>query len=190
MGYVNRAVSFSTSAPSYLSTSFVPINTRSFTVDTWIYPTGFPNPSRLHTILGLCPQQIVQECLQLFLRYDPTLGYATTVFGVMESADLLGTVPIRLNTWTHIGFVYGRSAGRQIIYVNGVYDNSRKNSNGFNGTSGTVYIGNNLNLVSNPSYGANSFQVSRKEKEVCQCLFLLCFVFHLRNSLSSHINLI
>ena len=160
-GYVDRAVSFDTSGPSYLATPFIPINSQSFTVDVWVYPTGFPNPSRLHTILGLCPQQSAQECLQLFLRYNGTLGYATTVFGVMENVDLKGSAPIRSNAWTHIAFIYRSNAKQQIIYVNGVYDNSRSTSNGFNGTSGLMYIGNNLNLVSNPSFGPNSFQVRR-----------------------------
>jgi hypothetical protein len=165
-GYVDRAVSLDVNANSYLSTPFIPLNSKNFTIDAWIYPTGFPNPYSFHTIFGLCPQQAAQKCLQLFLRYNSTSGYATTVFGILESADLKGVTAVYLNMWTHLTFIYQMSTKQQIIYINGVYDNSRKTSNGFTGTFGTVYIGNNLNLVSNATYGANSFQVSRRKKKL------------------------
>ena len=151
-------VSLDTSLNSYLSTSFIPINSRSFTIDVWVYPTGFPNPNRTHTIFSLCPQLATQQCVQLFLRYNSTSGYGTTVFSFWENAELKGQAPVRINVWTHLAFVYRITAKQQIIYVNGAYDNSRSSSNGFNGTTDLAYIGNNHNLASNVSV-ANDFQV-------------------------------
>ncbi|CAF4092607.1 unnamed protein product, partial [Adineta steineri] len=66
---------------------------------------------------------------------------------------------------------------KQVIYVNGNLDNSRGTSNGFNGTSGTFYIGNNYDLTSNPSYGTNNFQgyidqltISNGVRSTCEVL--------------------
>ncbi|CAF3996519.1 unnamed protein product, partial [Adineta steineri] len=54
-GYIGQALSLNSASNQYLSTSFIPINSKSFTVDAWIYPTSFPNTKGIHTIAGLCP---------------------------------------------------------------------------------------------------------------------------------------
>ncbi|CAF3686610.1 unnamed protein product, partial [Adineta steineri] len=42
LGYIGQALSLNSASNQYLSTSFIPINSKSFTVDAWIYPTSFP----------------------------------------------------------------------------------------------------------------------------------------------------
>ncbi|UJR38560.1 hypothetical protein I4U23_031226 [Adineta vaga] len=76
---------------------------------------SFPNIKGIHTITGLCPRQSQQECFQ---------------FGL--PADLSDTLPIRINEWTYIAIVYSKSKSKQILYVNGILDNSRIPSSGPN----------------------------------------------------------
>jgi hypothetical protein len=161
LGYVGQALSINSASNQYLSTSFIPVNGKSFTIDAWLYPTGFPNAKGIHSIVGLCPQQIAQQCLQFGLRSNTTSASSTGYFGLWESADLHGALPIRANEWTHVAVIYGKSSLRQYIYVDGILDNTRTNSHGFNGTSGTFYIGNNFDLTSNSAFGVNNFQVSK-----------------------------
>ncbi|CAF0942580.1 unnamed protein product [Adineta steineri] len=176
-GYIGQALSLNSASNQYLSTSFIPINSKSFTVDAWIYPTSFPNTKGIHTIAGLCPQQTAQQCFQFGLHSNVTSTTSTGYFGLWEAADLRGSMSIPVNQWTHVAIVYSKSKTKQVIYVNGNLDNSRGTSNGFNGTSGTFYIGNNYDLTSNPSFGTNNFQgyidqltVSNGVRSTCEIL--------------------
>ncbi|CAF3853367.1 unnamed protein product [Adineta steineri] len=177
VGYIGQALSLNSASNQYLSTSFIPINSKSFTVDAWIYPTSFPNTKGIHTIAGLCPQQTAQQCFQFGLHSNVTSTTSTGYFGLWEAADLRGSMSIPVNQWTHVAIVYSKSKTKQVIYVNGNLDNSRGTSNGFNGTSGTFYIGNNYDLTSNPSFGTNNFQgyidqltVSNGVRSTCEIL--------------------
>ena len=159
LGYVGQAVSLNSALNQYLSTSFIPLTSTSFSIHAWIYPTGFPNVQGIHSITDLCPQQAAQECLQFGLRSNVSSVSSTSYFGLWESADLRGSKAIPLNSWTHVAIVYSKSKLRQYIYVNGIIDITRITSYGFNGTTGTFYIGNNFDLTSNPSFGTNNFRV-------------------------------
>lgn len=158
-GYVGQALSLDSSLDQYLSTSFIPLNSQSFTIDAWIYPTSFPNPKGSHSIVGLCPQQTSLQCLQAIIRYNMTCASATGILNFWDSADLIGSTPIHINQWTHIAFIYSKSKTKEIIYINGILDNSRTPSGDFGATSGTFYIGNNYNLTSYSPIGKNNFQV-------------------------------
>jgi hypothetical protein len=39
-GYAGQAVSFAFNASQMVSTSYIPLASRSYTIDAWIYPTG------------------------------------------------------------------------------------------------------------------------------------------------------
>ena len=160
LGYVGQALFLNSTLNQYLSTSYIPFPLGSFTIDTWIYPINFPNTKGVHSLVGQCPQQVAQQCLQFGLLSNSTSLTSEGYFGLWEAADLRGALPIRVNEWTHIAIVYARSRRRQSIYIDGIFDNSRANSSGFTTTNGIFYIGNNVDLTSNSLFGNNSYQVT------------------------------
>jgi hypothetical protein len=71
-GFVGQAVSFTASSSQLLSTSYIPLVNRSFTVDGWFYPTGFPG-SGDNTIVGICPSTSgTSPCLHIVIRHSPS----------------------------------------------------------------------------------------------------------------------
>ncbi|CAF0982241.1 unnamed protein product [Adineta steineri] len=157
--YVGQALSLDSSLDQYLSTLFIPLNERSLTIDAWIYPTSYPNVKGSHSIVGLCPQQTSSQCLEVFLQSNGTnTSSSTGIFSFWGSPDVKGSIPIYINQWTHIAFVYSKSKTKQLIYVNGLLDSSRTPSGNFSATSGNFYIGDNYNLTSYAPTGKNNFQ--------------------------------
>ncbi|CAF4151679.1 unnamed protein product, partial [Rotaria sordida] len=66
-GYVNEALLFDANANQSLTSPFITLTSSSFTIDAWIYPTGFPN-TQDHSIVGLCPSTTTYECLHLTIH--------------------------------------------------------------------------------------------------------------------------
>jgi hypothetical protein len=160
LGYVGQALSLNSASNQYLSTSFIPLTSTSFTIDGWIYPTSYSNLKGTHSIAGLCPQESPNQCVEFDLHSNVTSVSSTGEFAFFDTAALHGSIAIPLNQWTHVAIVYGKSSKRQYFYVNGVLDNTKSGSNGFLGTNGTFYIGNNYELTSDSTYGVNNFYVS------------------------------
>ena len=158
-GYVGKALSLDLTSNQYASTAFIPLTTKSFTIDAWVYPTSFTSAMGIQSIVGMCPVQGTNQCLQFGFRYNASLMLSTAYFDFWETAYLHGFVTIPLNAWTHIAIYYDITPKRQAVYINGIYDNSRLHSNGFTPTSGTFYIGNNYALTSNAAFGTNNFHV-------------------------------
>ena len=88
LGYVGQALALDAASDQYLSTSFISINSKSFTIDAWIYPTSYSNTQGIHSIVELCPQQVIQECFQFGLRSNVSSTLSTGYFGLWEAADL------------------------------------------------------------------------------------------------------
>lgn len=144
---MREAALFNASAQQGLYTSFTPMNNRSFTIEAWIQPTGFPNPSD-HSIVGLCPTQITSQCLHANIRS------AKLYFGFYNN-DVRGETNVVVNQWIHGAFVYDAVARTQTIYLNGFRNAQNIGSNALGVTSGNITIGYNQNV--DPS--RNYFQV-------------------------------
>ncbi len=134
-GYLGQAASFNASAQQAMYTSFIPINNVSFTVEAWIQPTGYPNPSDL-SIVGLCQSTTLNDCLHLNIRSG------NLYFGFYAD-DARGATNISLDQWIHVAFVFDATALTQTIYLNGFQD-AKRNTTGFLlVTSGNFTIGTN-----------------------------------------------
>jgi hypothetical protein len=153
-GYVNQAISFSASANQSLSTTYIPLAMTNFTIDAWIYPTGFPN-SQDHSILGLCPSASAHQCLYLTIRNNGSSYYLYMGF---YGDDCQGNTVVSLNKWIHVAFVFNIVTLTQSIYFNGVLDNSCNVSAPMMAITGSVTIGNIPGIVS--TSGLNFFQVT------------------------------
>jgi hypothetical protein len=146
-GYIGQAASFNASAKQAMYTSFIPLNNVSFTVEAWIQPTGYPNPTD-HSIVGLCPSATANHCLHINIRSKKLH------FGFYFN-DARGTTTILLNQWIHTAFVFDISIKKQTIYLNGIQDGAAYVSSAFAATSGNFTIGVNERVVTT----TNNFQV-------------------------------
>ena len=136
-GYVKQAVVFRPNAGQMLTAPYMPLASTSFTIETWIYITGLANVLD-QSIFGLCPSASNYHCLHLTIRKAaPSFYLYFSFFG----ADCRGTIPVALNTWTHVASVFDMIKMKQFIYFNGVLDNNCVVSQPVLATSGNVTIG-------------------------------------------------
>jgi hypothetical protein len=154
-GYLNQAVSFNANLSQSLVTSYIPLANTSFTIDVWLYPTGYPNAAD-SSILGLCPALVPNECLHLVLRKS---GSGCQLHFGFYFDDCQGTTYIPLNKWIYATFVFDISTMTQSIYLNGVLECNGITSSALLAFTGNVYIGLVPGLEGVP--GADYFQVSR-----------------------------
>jgi hypothetical protein len=100
-GYVNQALSFNASENQSLYTSYIPLANTSFAIDTWLYPTRYPN-IKDHSIVDLCFSRTTSLCLHLTIRNTSSSYYL--YIGFMNN-DCANVQTIALNQWIHAGFV-------------------------------------------------------------------------------------
>jgi hypothetical protein len=143
-GYLGQAASFNVSAKQAIYASFIPLNNVSFTVEAWIKPTGYPNPTD-NSIVGLCPSTTQNHCLHINIRNKKLY------FGFYLN-DCPGITTIPLNQWAHVGFVFNATLKQQTIYLNGFQDARANVSSVFKSTSGNFTIGINERAVATVNY--------------------------------------
>ena len=152
-GYVNEAIAFSSSSNQYLSTSYIPLASNSFTIEAWLYPTGFPN-SVDHSVFGLCTSASTNQCLYLTIR---NMGSTYRLYLGFYGDDCSGTTSVALNQWIHVAFVFDSVTLPQSIYLNGNLDSTCIATAPFTGSTGAATIGYIPGLVS--LSGSNYFEV-------------------------------
>jgi hypothetical protein len=170
-GYVNQALMLNASANQYLTTPYIPLVNASFTVELWIYPTGFPNPTD-HGILGLCTHPSNDQCLHLTIRRSAsTYHLYMSFFG--DNWMSIATVP--LNTWTHAAFTFDRNTLKMSIYLNGRLTVSAISALPLQGIPNIVTIGYIPGILS--AYGNNFFHgfidhlgIAHRAKPACEIL--------------------
>ena len=113
-GWIGSAISFSYSNTQFLSTSYIPLNSRSFTIDFWFYATDVSSTWDF-TFGGEMQSSSSNKCLFLNIRNK------VLYFG-FYNADTARITTISINQWYHAVFVYDNSIQRQSIYLNGVLD--------------------------------------------------------------------
>jgi hypothetical protein len=153
-GYIGQAALFNASAEQAMYTPFIPLDNISFTIDAWINPTGYPNPTD-SSIVGLCPLQLVDYCLHINIRN-------TKLYFGFYYNDVQGETTILLNQWIHVAFVFDITAGTQTIYLNGFQDGQAYVTSALKVTSGNFTIGTNEGVALPNNY----YQV-RKECFSC-----------------------
>jgi hypothetical protein len=163
-GYIGQAASFNASAQQAIYTSFIPLNSVSFTIEAWIQPTGYPNIQD-HSIVGLCPKVIINNCLHINIRH-------TKLYFGFYYDDVQGATVIPLFQWIHAAFVFDAITKVQTIYLNGIQNGQSTASNVLEVSSGNFTIGVNEGV----SFPNGYFQVieyvffSNKERDI------LCFI--------------
>jgi len=104
----------------------------SFTIEAWIYPSIVTGDNG---IFGICQcSSCSNQCLYLLIR-------GARLYAGFYLNDINGLLTVTVNTWHHIAFVYNYETQQQILYINGVQDNSKSNSACLQRTNATINIG-------------------------------------------------
>ena len=101
-GYVGQALLLNATANQYLYTPYIPLINTSFTIELWLYPTRFANPTD-HSILGLCTNLSNNQCLHLTIR-NSTGSYH--LYMSFSGDSCVSNRSVSLNQWMHAAFVF------------------------------------------------------------------------------------
>lgn len=148
----------------FLSTPYIPLNLRSFTIDFWFFATNL-STSWDFSFGGQYESQSFSECLFLNIRNRKLC------FGFYAS-DAIGNANITTNRWYHVAFVYNNATQQQLIYLNGLLDVSRSSApllittGAF--TIGGARIGGNTNATVYYSGYIDHFTISARAKSACE----------------------
>jgi hypothetical protein len=116
-----------------INSPFLNLSDQSWTFEAWIYPWTIS--SAFNGIVSQCAEWTTDQCLQLFIDN-----------GILHLAfyhdDLTGKTALNTSKWYHVAFVFDNVNRSQSIYLNGVFESSRK-TNHYLGNNGSLVIGNN-----------------------------------------------
>ena len=105
---------------------------RSFTVEMWFYCTDLTHNNQ--GLFGQYQYPNTSHYLHYQIRYNKTyLGF--------YSNDVPGSIEIEINTWYHVAFIYDFSLSQQLIYLKGILDGKKGSAQAYQGTSGSINIG-------------------------------------------------
>ncbi|CAF1496506.1 unnamed protein product [Adineta steineri] len=177
-GYINQALIFNTSSNPPLTTSYIPLQSSSFTIDTWLYITTLASSVTYYPIFGICPQFASYQCLMCIIHQSNSAFYLYLGF---YNHDCIGITPLTVNTWIHAAFVFDLTALTQNVYLNGVLDSTCIVSSGYTGGIYNTTIG-DIPLFTTAG-GASPFQgymdqmtVSNRAKSSCEILEIATLV--------------
>ncbi|CAF1441015.1 unnamed protein product [Adineta steineri] len=164
-GWIGSAINFSYNNTQFLSTSHIPLNSRSFTIDFWFYATDVSSTLDF-SFGGEMQSSSNSKCLFMNIRNK------VLYFG-FYSADTAGITNISINQWYHTAFVYDNSTKRQSIYLNGILEKSSILNKAFlanNGsfTIGGAYIGGGAAPIVYYSGYIDHFTISSRIKSPCE----------------------
>ncbi|CAF1159170.1 unnamed protein product [Adineta ricciae] len=133
-GY-GAALSLTYSATSYVmvSTPYVNLRNRSFTIDLWANPTSGMSTNDYPFVVICQTTSPNYRCLQALLRSGKpmlTLYYS----------DCGSSRSVKSSTWVHLAFIYDYTSNTMSLYVNGYLDTNCSSVSPFQGTPNTTLI--------------------------------------------------
>ena len=133
IGYVGQALVLNSTQYMTVS-SYLNLNSRSFTVEAWIYITSSLSSSIDYGIFGQYQTFSNDRNLLILIRANKLhMGF--------YSDDLDGNTTLWLNNWIHVAFVYDITTNTKSIYYNGRLDGFVTTGTSYQGTSGSRIIG-------------------------------------------------
>ncbi|CAF3450355.1 unnamed protein product [Rotaria socialis] len=132
LGY-GAALNFVQSSSQFVSiaSSQLLLNSRSFTIEAWIYLRGSAVTD--YGIFGQCPSTSANLCFDFMTR-------SNRLYCAIYNNSVQGGSTLTLNTWYHVACVYDASTQTQSVWLNGVVDGS-SSASAYQDTSGTTTIG-------------------------------------------------
>lgn len=101
---------------AYISPTVLPFNSRSFTIEAWIYPTALVS-SNHYSILGQCQSRTSNLCLHFVIRNNKL--YCGFYYN-----DIPGATTLTVNNWYHVACVYDMTTKTQQLWLDGYLETS------------------------------------------------------------------
>jgi uncharacterized protein with PQ loop repeat len=161
-GYVNKALLTNGSQYVDVTTPFLNLTMRSFTVEAWIYVFGISWWVD-YGILAQCESFASGYCLHFMIR-------SNRIYMAFFSDDLMGTTNVPVKVWTHIAFVYDISTNTKSVYMNGILDGVKTTGSYYKGTLGHTYIGHGVSSSAVTAFPGYMDQVSHSFGRIDLCL--------------------
>ncbi|CAF2659490.1 unnamed protein product [Rotaria sp. Silwood2] len=139
VGY-GQGLNLSSSSSQYMSVSspFLDLTYRSFTIEAWIFSTTVYSGD--YGIFGQCQcTTCSNQCLYFLVR-------GGHLFASFTHNDISGSQTLTNNLWYYVTFVYNYNTKQQILYVNGIQDTIKSDASVYQGTNGTIDVGSTLVL--------------------------------------------
>ncbi|CAF4923209.1 unnamed protein product, partial [Rotaria sp. Silwood1] len=124
---------------AYITPKVLPFNSRSFTIEAWIYPSGFSS-SNDYGIFGQCQATSTNLCLHLIVRNNQ-------LFCGFYNNNIQGATTLTMSTWYHVACVYDSTAMTKQVWLDGNLDGTHSAS-AYNGLWGNTTIGATFQLGS------------------------------------------
>jgi len=163
-GWVGSAVNFTASNAQYFSAGYIPLNSRSFTIEFWFYATDINAWD--YAFMGEYLGQTTDQCLFINIRNQ------TLFFGFFGD-DTPANTTLVVNKWYHAAFVYDSTTLQRYIYLNGILDGQTTANGDFAGSSvpftiGGAEIGGSMPLYVYYSGIIDHVTVSSRVKSSCE----------------------
>ncbi|CAF4015453.1 unnamed protein product [Rotaria sp. Silwood2] len=163
---IGGGLSLTASSSQYFSVSspFLDLTYKSFTIETWIYPSISSTAD--YGIFGQCQcSSCPNQCLYFIIR-------SYRLYVSFMNNDLSGSTILTSNTWYHIAFVYNYNTRQQILYINGYQDAIKSNSNSYQGTNGSILIGAALVYLTTSYYSGliDNVKITTRAKSATEIL--------------------
>ena len=135
-GLVGQAIRLSSG--SYVSSPFVNVSYRSFSIEMWFYPISLSFADA--GLFGECQKSSTDLCLALILRQKKLLF----AFG---QDDTFGSTVLQANQWYHVACVHDCANHTKKIYLNGTEETVSQSpvTGPYKGQCGAFKIGNDAN---------------------------------------------
>ena len=113
-GWIGSAISFDAALAQRLSTSNLPLNGVSFSIDFWFYAANVSSGWDI-PFMGQYTAQLTDQCLFLSI-------YFTKLYVGFFADDTFANTTLTPNTWYHAAFTFDSSTMLRSIYLNGILD--------------------------------------------------------------------
>ncbi|CAF3791703.1 unnamed protein product [Rotaria sp. Silwood1] len=123
----------------YITPTVLPFNSRSFTIEAWIYPISFSSSTE-YGIFGQCQSTSTNLCLYFVVR-------SNKLYCGFYNNDVQGSTSVTTNQWNHVACTYDSSTMTQKVWLDGNLDGSHSSSD-YSGLSGITTIGATFELGS------------------------------------------
>ncbi|CAF2050763.1 unnamed protein product [Rotaria magnacalcarata] len=135
-----------------ITSNHLPLNSRSFTIEAWIYLTS--SVANDYGIFSQCPSTNTSSCFDFMTR-------SNRLYCEIYKNGTQGTTTLTTNKWYHVACVYDLTTQTQSVWLNGVVDGSSSVS-AYQDTSGTATIGAIYNSSSTVCFNGYLDQVRYK----------------------------
>ncbi|CAF0713567.1 unnamed protein product [Adineta steineri] len=117
------------------ATPYIDLRNISFSVEAWIKPTIVTDGIE-HVILAQCGSLYGYSCMRV------SIGNLGSMSFLFRSDTQIGLQSISINVWSHLAYVYNKTAGTMSLYLNGTLDTSGSGHGPYLGPPTFFQIGN------------------------------------------------